>query len=127
MRYVFALIIVALMNLFGAVALAAELVAVAPPTDWTGVAIVSVLGLIFVAVAAYIVHIKRTPGMQFGEEEIERLAAAIDRRRGAVPPQPVPSAPPLTFDGITFATDDALDDYKDAKALVDSYKKEPKQ
>lgn len=97
---------------------------VAPPTDWLGVGIVSAIGIVAIAVVAYIVHIKRTPGAQFGEEFYDGIAAAIDRRRGAVPPHPVPQAPPLTLDDITFESEVELERYKVAKAIVDSHRKE---
>jgi len=104
---------------------AQTLAPVTPPTDWTGVAIVVVLGLIFVAFGSWVVYIyiKLKAGQQFGEEYFDKLAAAFDRRRGAVPPHPVPSAPPLTFDGLNFADEAALLRYKAAKAEFEEAQK----
>lgn len=51
---------------------AETLPAVSPPTDWTGVLIVCGFGLLLALALAigYAIHARRTPGMQFGEEQI---------------------------------------------------------
>lgn len=93
--------------------------AVSPPTDWTGVAIVAAVAVLAVAIAAYIVHIKRTPGLQLGEEQLERLAEMIHKRQEItinVPPAK------LVYDGLTFADQSKLDEYKAAKATIESFK-----
>lgn len=93
--------------------------AVSPPTDWTGVAIVAAIAVLAVAIAAYIVHIKRTPGLQLGEEQIEHIAEALYRKQAA--PAAI-AGTALTYDGIAFASDEKLAEYKAAKAVVDAFK-----
>lgn len=116
-------IVVFLIALALAPAFATDLAPVSPPIDWLGVAIVSVLGLIFVAIAGYIVHIKRTPGQQLGEAQLEWLAQRLhnlQHEKAVV----VTTTDPLFFDGITFSDAAALEQYKAAKAIVDSHRKE---
>lgn len=105
---------------------AAELVPVSPPTDWIGIGIIAAIVFVIVALVGYIVHIKRTPGKQLGEEEIERIAHAIMntpmRSPTLVGSIQVPA--PIYFDGIKFDTHADLDRYKAAKEIVDSHRKE---
>lgn len=103
----------------GWVAGADPLPAVSPPTDWTGVAVVATIAILAVAVAAYIVHIKRTPGLQLGEEQIERIAELL-RQKQSSPVHIV--ATELVYDGIAFASDAKLAEYKAAKATIESFK-----
>ncbi len=101
---------------------AETLPSISPPTDWTGVIVVCVVAILAVAVAAYIVHIKRTPGLQLGEEQLERLADLLHQKQH---PTATIAATALTYDGITFADEKSLADYRAAKAVIESFKKEP--
>lgn len=94
---------------------AAEILpAVSPPTDWTGVAVVALIGVAAVAITGYILYLKR-PGMQFGEEQIERLAELLHAKQN--PPAAAPTSP-LTLDGITFTSEEDLAKYKAAKDVL---------
>lgn len=88
----------ALLFLSGVAHAAETLPAVSPPTDWTGV--LFVCGFIVLLAAAlvigYAIHARRTPGMQMGEETIERLAIRMSEMMKHHPPvnlTSMPSAP----------------------------------
>jgi len=98
---------------------AQTLAPVAPPRDWLGVGIVVLLGLVFVAIAGYILHIKRTPGLQLGEAELEKIADFIHQRQSAPPAAP---ADPLLYDGHQFPDQATLDKYKDCEAFIAKHK-----
>lgn len=92
---------------------------VAPPTDWTGIAVVVVLCFLVVCVIGYVVHIRRAPGKQMGEDEIERLAELLHAKQQ----KPlVITTEVYTYDGVTFPDQTKLDEYKAAKAIVDAAK-----
>lgn len=102
---------------------AAELVAVSPPTDWIGIAIIAAIMFVIVALVGYIVHIKRTPGVQFGEDEIERIAESLFNKqqyKGAT----ITTSDPLFYDGTQFETAVQLEEYKAAKAVIAKHKGE---
>lgn len=110
-------------SLSGIAHAADTLVPVSPPTDWTGIAVIAVIGFVIVALVGYIVHIKKTPGAQLGEAELEKIA---DLLHAKLHPPAVASPPePLVFDGITFADENALHEYTAAKAVIDAHKPIP--
>jgi len=111
-------------------ALAAEqLTPVSPPTDWTGIGIVALIGALLVGVVGVILYYRK-PGLQPGEEALTRLmdllhgahktiaaqATVIQAQASAATPSAT-SAPAagLVFNGLTFADQKSLDDYKAAK------------
>jgi len=108
---------------------AETLVPVSPPTDWTGIGVVALIGALLVGAVGVILYYKR-PGLQPGEEALTRLmdllhgahktiaaqATVIQAQASAATPS-APSAPAagLVFNGLTFADQKSLDDYKAAK------------
>lgn len=99
--------------------------AVSPPTDWTGVIVVVAI-VVALAVAfgfGYLMHARRTPGKQFGEEELERLiGAAISKTMASGGGSADATVTVITFDGLTFRDEADLAKYKDAKATLDAFK-----
>lgn len=88
--------------LIGRRVFAAEtLPAVSPPTDWTGVLIVCGFGLLLALALAigYAIHARRTPGMQIGEEAIERMAILLAEmmKQKPTPRPPTTTQPPAKF------------------------------
>jgi hypothetical protein len=92
---------------------------VAPPSDWGSILVVATIGLVLVAVGAYIVWLRRTPGRQLGEEFVERVADRVYQRLKGDTGVPAP----LEYDGIHFDSDAKLEEYKAAKAIVESHKR----
>lgn len=97
-----------------------ELVAVSPPTDWLGVVVVVVVVLVIAAVIAYVSHVRRTPGKQWGEDEIDKLAERLHVKLTQAPV--VVHVESLEYDGHTFSSQATLDAYKAAKELLEKYK-----
>lgn len=96
---------------------------VSPPTDWTGVFVVmGFTALLFIAaVIGYVIHVRKTPGKQLGESEIEWIAESLFQKqqyKGAV----ITTTDPMFYDGITFANENEMAKYKEYKAYVDAFK-----
>lgn len=105
-----------ILDMFIASAFAAEtLPAVSPPTDWTGVGIVMLFGLVIVLGTGYVIYAKLKAGNQFGEEFIDQVA---DKLHAKMNPPAAPVAGPLTFDGRTFTSEADLAEYKAAQAVL---------
>jgi protein-S-isoprenylcysteine O-methyltransferase Ste14 len=97
---------------------------VSPPTDWFGVIAVCLFGLMLAValVIGYAIHVRRTPGKQLGEEEIERIVNSVISKQK----EPIPVGEIVvnhwTADGLTFATGVEMNEYLNAKAIVDKHK-----
>lgn len=100
---------------------AAELAPVSPPTDWFGVVVVVLVVLVVaVGLSGYVTFIRRMPGKQLGEDEIDAIAERLHLKQQTRPL--VVHTESQEYDGKTFADVTSLEEYKAAKAIVDKYK-----
>ncbi|MEO8754847.1 MAG: hypothetical protein ABI624_19450 [Casimicrobiaceae bacterium] len=106
--------ILALLFVYAGSVAAQAITPVSPPTDWTGMGIVMAFGVIVFGLVAYIIYIKRTPGYQMGEEELEVIATKLHMKLH--PPTATSTA--IEYNGLTFVDQAAVDEYKKALAVV---------